>query len=118
MDTALRQAQAPAPLREVIIVWPSTNVPPRLKETIEAIKRVHPGARVVMIKVRDSDVDRLLSYVDNPEGAPEIHRSFVEFLRYYGIRKLPALVIDGRLVAVGEDVEDTLRGLLHPPAIV
>jgi len=118
MDTTLRQIQGGAPPREVIVVWPSTSLPTHLREAIDAVKRVHPGARVVVVKIRDGDVDRMLGYLDMPdEEVPEIHRSFIALLRQYGVRELPALIVDGRLVAVGYSVAEVLRRLLYTPAI-
>jgi len=117
MDTTLRQAQAPAPLREVVLIWPSTYLPPRIRDMLIGLRDTY-GIRVAAVKVRDNDVDRMLSYLDLPsEEVPEMHRSFVDLLRRFGVRALPALIVDGRLVAVGDNVEDALRSLLHRPAI-
>jgi len=102
----------------VVLIWPDVDVPPQVRELLEGVKYTH-GARVVAIKVRPDDVDRMLSYVDmDDEKVPEVHRSFVSLLRQYGVRELPALIVDSRLVAVGEgEVVKTLRSLLHTPAI-
>jgi len=117
MDTALRQAQAPAPLREVVLIWPSTYLPPRIRDILIGLRDTY-GIRVTVIKIRDSDVGRMLDYLDKPiEEVPEVHRSFVSLLRQYGIRQFPALVVDNRLVATGEAVVDALRRLLHTPVI-
>jgi len=118
MDTALRQTQGRAP-REVIIVWPDTQVPSYVRELIDKIKAAH-GSRIALIKVRPTDVERMLGYLDvAPEEVPEIHRSFIALLRQYGVRKMPALIVDGQLVAVGEDdVEEALRSLVRSPPLV
>jgi len=117
MDTALMRAQASAPVREVILIWPSNNLPPHIRDMLIGLRDAY-GIRVTAVKVRDSDVERMLRYIDLPDSEiPEMHRSFVDLLRRFGVRELPALVIDGRLVATGEDVENTLRRLLHTPAI-
>jgi len=91
-------------INEVILIWPSTNLPHYIRDILTRLKDMY-GARVVAIKVRPSDVDRLLSYVDNPEEAPEMHRSFVHLLQRFDIRDLPALVVDGRRVAMGSESE-------------
>jgi len=115
---AMERVQKRRHIGEVILIWPSTSVPPHIRELIDKIKAVY-GARVVAIKVRPSDVDKLLSYTYMPEEeVPEVHRSLVEYMRYHGIRDLPALIVDNKLVAAGEgEVVEALKSLLYNPAI-
>jgi len=102
---AMERVQKRRHIGEVILIWPSTSVPPHIRELIDKIKAVY-GARVVAIKVRPSDVDRLLSYTYMPEvEVPEVHRSFVRLLNRFDIRDLPALIVDGRRVAAGSEAE-------------
>jgi len=44
------------------------------------------------------------------EEVPEVHRSFVKLMERYGVRDLPAVVIDGQLAAAGSESE-VLRAL-------
>jgi len=104
-------------ISSVVLIWPSTSLPPHIRDMLVRLKDTY-GIHVAAIKVRDSDVERMLSYVDmNDEEVPEVHRSLVEYMRYHGVRELPALIVDGRLVAVGDGVVETLRRLLYTPAI-
>jgi len=90
---------------EVILIWPSTDLPYYIRDILTRLKDVY-GARVVAVKVRPSDVDRLMSYLSVPEEeVPEVHRSFVHLLRRFDIRDLPALIVDGRRVAMGREAE-------------
>lgn len=95
---------------EVILIWPSTDLPYYIRDMLMRLKDTY-GARVVAVKVRPSDVDRLMGYLDAPEEeVPEVHRSFVRLLQRFDIRDLPALVVDGRLAAQGSESE-VLRAL-------
>jgi len=114
---ALEHAQRRGRVSSVVLIWPSTNVPPRVRELLETVKYAH-GARVAAIKIQPDAVERIMSYLNTPEEAPEVHRPLIEYMRYYGIRELPALVVDNSLVAVGEEaVLASLQRLLHRPAI-
>jgi len=117
MDTRLRQAQR-APQRDVVLIWPSTDLPHYVRDMLMRLRDAY-GIRVVAIKVRPGDVERMLHYIDLPDSEiPEMHRSFVSLLRQYGVREMPALIADGQLIATGEDVVDALRSLAHSPALV
>jgi len=103
-------------VREMVLIWPNVEVPYHVRELLEGIKYAH-GARVTAIKILPDAVERIMSYLDAPEEVPEEPRSLVEYMRYYGIRELPALVVDNRLVATGEAVVDALQSLFRMPAI-
>jgi len=98
---ALERVQKRRRVSEVIVIWPSTSVPLHVRGLLDRIKAVY-GARISLIKVRPDAVAKLLSYVDMPEEAPETHRSFVRLLNRFGVRELPALIVDGQLIATGE----------------
>jgi len=98
---ALERVQKRRHIGEVILIWPDTLVPAHVRGLLDKIKAVY-GARISLVKVRPDAVARLLSYVDVPEEAPEMHRSFVNLLNRFGVRELPALIVDGQLVATGE----------------
>jgi len=117
MDMALMRAQASALVREVILIWPG-ELPAHLREVYDAVKHLYPGARVVAVTVRPDAVERIMGYLDTPlEDVPPMYRPLVSLMQRHGVRELPALIVDGRLVAVGDGVEDALRRLLYTPAI-
>jgi len=89
-----------------------------LREVYDAVKRLYPGARVVAVAVRPDALQWVMDNLDKPlEDVPPMIRPLVGLMQRHGVRELPALIVDGRLVATGEDVENTLRRLLHTPAI-
>jgi len=101
----------------VVLIWPSTSLPPQVRELLEGVKYTH-GARVAAIKIQPDAVERIMDYLDKPdEEVSEVHRSLVEYMRHHGVRELPALIVDGRLVAAGDGVVETLQRLLYTPAI-
>jgi len=100
---ALERVQKRKRVSEVILIWPDVNMPPYLREILDRIKYLYPGARAVAIKVRPDALDRIMSYLDVPlEDVPPMFRSLVGLMQRHGVRDLPALIVDGRLVATGE----------------
>jgi len=88
---------------EVVVIWPDVNMPQYLREILDRIKYLYPGARAVAIKVRPDALDKIMNYLDaSLEDVPPMFRSLVSLMQRHGIRQLPALIVDGRLVAVGE----------------
>jgi len=115
---ALEHAYKRRRVNSVVLMWPDAHVPPQVRELLEGVKYAH-GARVAAIKIQPDVVYQILNYLDKPEEeVPEVHRSLVEYMRYHGIRDLPALIVDNKLVAAGEgEVVEALKSLLYNPAI-
>jgi len=106
-------------ISEVIVIWPDVNLPPHLREMLDRVKYVYPGARAAAIKVRPDALPWVLGNLDKPlEDVPPMIRSLVGLMQRHNIRKLPALIVDGVLITTGPDVEDALRRIVHTPALV
>jgi len=120
MDTTtLRQTAQRARVNSVLLIWPDTELPAHLREMLDAVKYVHPGARAVAIKVRPDALQWIMSYLDRPlDETPPMIRSLVGILQRHGIRELPALIVNDQVVAVGDGVEDALRRLVRTPPLV
>jgi len=87
---------------EVLLIWPG-ELPPHVRAVLERVKYVYPGARAVSITVRPDAVRWVLDNLDKPLAeVPPMIRSLVSLMRRHGARELPALIVDGRLVATGE----------------
>jgi len=90
-------------INEVILIWPDVNMPTHLREILDRIKYLYPGARAVAIKVRPDALDKIMRYLNMPlEDVPPMFRSLISLMQRHGVRQLPALIVDGRLVATGE----------------
>jgi len=119
MDTTLRQtAQARARVSSVLLIWPG-ELPAHLREILDAVKYAHPGARAVAVKIRPDALQWIMDNLDKPlDEVPPMIRSLVGILQRHGIRELPALIVNDRLAAVGDGVEDALRRLVRTPPLV
>jgi len=101
--TRRRKAARRRCIGEALLIWPDADVPQHIKDTIAAIKAAQPNAKVARIMLKPQYVRWVLDSLDKPLAeVPPMIRPVVSLMQRHGARELPALIVDGRLVATGE----------------
>jgi len=83
---------------EVVLVWDEFEISPHVRAAVDALSA--RGVSVRVIAIRREAVPRVLALLSGGDAPPQ-YRPLVSLLKRYGVRQLPALIVDGRVVAEG-----------------
>jgi len=84
---------------EVVLVWDELEIPPHVRAAVDALNA--RGVSVRVIAIRREAVPKVLALLNSGGDAPPQYRPLVSLLKRYGVRQLPALIVDGKVVAEG-----------------
>jgi len=90
-------------MRSVVLVWDEFDIPPHVRAVVDALRR-YVDVRVVAVR-RDA-VPKVLEYLHNydDDETPPQYRPLISMLKRFGVKQLPALVVDGEVAAEGNHV--------------